>query len=296
MKIFRGLLKTFSILLILGTVLTLLLTLLTGGTQTSILKKFYWLETDCSEYPGSPIQGRCRWTSYGLCRAENGSNVDCTHAAAAYPFSPSRNFNSNDNLPKKFVDNKNYYYYTSRIGWGFTLVGTAFVFFSWIPFFTLLYLHDKFKSVEAVFWILWSLSILFVVPGVALLTAAYVKGRNVFNDNGNSAHLGTKPMAVAWTSVFLLFFSIPFFVFATKDWISGRYSLNRNRVNATNEGDYMEKGKKSRTSWFFRKPKNPQYGTENGASNANYLTFTPVKEPNTKEVRAQPVAIDGDTL
>lgn len=306
MNVLRIIVIFFASIFILGSALTLFLTILTGATQTSILRKFYWLETDCSNFPGAPFSSTCRWTNYGLCAVSDGRNTNCTHDVAAYPFLPSRNFVSDDNLPTAFVDNANYYYYTSRIGYGFSLVGLAFLVFSWFPFFTALFTKSRFLAVTIVFWILYGLALLFVIIGIALSTSAYAKGRSHFRDAGFSATLGTKPMATAWTTVFLLLFSIPFLVFAVREWSfgsrgvgggssgSGRFSFRR-RANPAYPSSSSNGG------WFRRKdippsnqmvanpeaqqtqqPLNDTSATSgtavDGITSANYLSFTPVKE------------------
>lgn len=299
----------FATLFILGTVLTLLLTLLTGGTQTSVLAKLYWLQTDCSHFPGAPVSNMCRWTSYGLCSVVNGRNKDCTHAAAAYPFSPSRNFNSDENLPQAFINNSNYYYYTSRVGYGFTLVGTAFVFFSWFPFFAMLF--RKFYqnvALKAIFWTLYSVATILVIVGVSLTTASYSKGKSHFKDAGIPAKLGSKSLAVAWVSVFLLLFNIIFLALSLSDWSQGEKYIWRYKRHANDDIE-----EKHHFNWFKRN--NPSQSDQlidntgagtatvattgaaantDNTTNANYLSFTPVKDANAKENKPASSALTND--
>lgn len=300
MNVFRGIIIFFASLFILGTALTLLLTILTGGTETSILKKFWWLETDCSNFPGSPItSSQCRWTNYGLCSVEDGNNSNCTHAAAAYPFSPSRNFDSNENLPSAFVDNANYYYYTSRVGYGFSLVGLAFLAASWIPFFALLFTKNSLKVLKIIFWVLYTASILFIIPAISLLTASYTKGRNKFRDAGFDAKLGTKPMATAWATVFLLLFNIIFIVFATKEWSNVKfknYSFKKSlRPASSFDGGWFKRSDIPPSDQIVHTDSQVQ-PTADGTT-ANYLSFTPVKETTgANEVRKTSGAGTGSTI
>ena len=329
MNVLRIFIIFFATIFLLGSGLTLFLTILTGATQTSVLRKFYWLETDCSNFSGSPVSSTCRWTNYGLCGVQDNRNTDCTHDVAAYPFSPSRNFNSNDNLPSAFVDNANYYYYTSRIGYGFSLVGLAFLVFSWFPFLILLFTKVGFAALQSVFWVLYGLALLFVIIGIALSTSAYAKGRNHFRNAGFTANLGTKAMATAWTTVFLLLFSIPFIVFASREWSLGSLGRKRRGYNSGVNEETNNNSKSGRFSFrnrsksaygssssngggFRRKdippsnqmvanpevqqsnqPYNEVSGNPNnvvgadGTTNANYLSFTPVKE-----VKAGTVAME----
>lgn len=302
MKVFKSITAFLASLFLLGTALTLFLTILTGATEKSILKKFYWLEVDCSDFPGAPISSdRCRWTNYGLCGVSNNENSDCTHDVAAYPFAPSRNFNSDENLPDAFVNNDNYYYYTSRIGYGFSLVGIAFLVFSFLPFFIILFSNAWYKGFKTIFWILYSSALLFIIVGIALSTTAYAKGRNHFRDAGYTANLGTKAMSTAWTTFFLMLFNIPFIAYATSQSSGSsspssfsrfNFKKNKSMQPASNSNSRFNGG------WFKRKdipPSNQvvysqdqqmQQVQNDGTitSNANYLSFTPVKETKATSV------------
>lgn len=330
MRIIRGLGLFLATLFLLGTALLLFLSILTGGTETSILRRFYWLETDCSRFPGAPVDTRCRWTNYGICSVSDGKNTDCTHASAAFPFSPSRNFHSNENLPSAFVDHANYYYYTSRIGYGFALVGLAFLVFSWIPFIALIVAKGASAASTGIFWALYALAIIFIIIAVALWTACYARGRSKFRDAGFSADLGTKAMATSWATVFLILFNIPFIAGAFAKWggFKNRKYKNTNNYDAydlENENNQVGVGAGTGTgavagvggvraanrpgfvSWFQRTPKQSGHaysGTTNTGSaidnggaggtttggGANYLSFTPMKERG--EVKAGATAVD----
>lgn len=287
MNLLRSFAAFFATLLLVGTSLTLFLTILTGGTETSILKHFYWLETNCAEFPGAPFQRRCRWTNYSLCAvSDNGNNVDCTGKVAAYPFSPAKNFDSDENLPDKFVNNANYYYYTSRVGWGFTLVGLAFSVFSWFPFVAILFVKNKIKLLNTTFWTLYALCLVFTVAGISLSTASFAKGRSNFRDAGYFANFGTKTMAVAWVSVFLVLFNLPFLIGAVSKY---NYSMKLKPADTFTP---------SKPSWFKRKHASQSEAIANpgttatpayqpaGTTSANYLSFTPVKEANTNRASA----------
>lgn len=306
MRILRILAASLASLFLLGTGLTLFLTVLTGGTQTSILKKFYWLEVDCSNFPGSPFNSNCRWTNYGLCGVTNNENSNCTHAVAAYPFSPSKNFNSNTNLPNAFITNSNYYYYTSRIGFGFSLVGLAFLVFSWLPYFLILFIRNSFKAFKTIFWVFYTASSIFIIIGIALSTSSYAKGRSHFRDAGYTSNLGTKAMSTAWVTVFLLLFNIPFLVSSLidfkfsglkskhDDYESNPYITDNDNTNNNNKGGWFKKYRKNQheLSQPVQQPVTPVINNDanvetsgNTTTSANYLSFTPVKE-------AKPVTSD----
>ncbi|GMM46351.1 Fmp45 protein [Pichia kluyveri] len=303
MRIFRNISATIATLLLLGTALTLFLTILTGGTQTSILKKLYWLETDCSKYPGAPFNSRCRWTNYGLCAVENGENTNCTHAVAAYPFSPDRNFNSNDDLPSSFIDHSNYYYYTSRIGWAFTLIGLAFVVFSMLPYFLHIFIPNAVFT--SLFWIMYVLAIIFTIVGISLSTAAFSRGRSKFRDDGAAdTNFGTKTMAVAWTSFFLILFNLLFLSGSFAKWTksSNKNSISNND-NYNSNSNYDSKNvdieqtpikKQSKFVTWFNKPISGNNNVNNNPNVTNTapsggLSFTPVNARSDVKNGLQPV-------
>lgn len=283
MKIFRNLSATIATLLLLGTALTLFLTILAGGTQTSVLAKFYWLETDCGKYPGAPFDSRCRWTNYGLCAVENGRNTNCTHAAAAYPFSPARNFNSDTGLPSSFVDHSNYYYYTSRIGWAFTLIGLAFVVFSMLPYFLHVFIPNPIFT--ALFWIIYVGAVIFTIIGIALSTAAFSRGRSKFRDDGADTNFGTKTMALAWTSFFLVLFNLIFLSGSFAKWTRNNKYLGNNDNTDTYEkndiNDHPQAAKQGKFwGWFNRPVGTPATAVttinQPNTAPSGGLSFTPV--------------------
>lgn len=241
----------FSTLLVLGATLLLFLSILTGGVEKSILKKFYWLQTDCGQYPGAPFDGQCRWTNYGLCAVENDHNVNCTDSVAAFPLAPKRNFNSDEGLPSAFIDNSNYYYYTSRIGYGFSLVGLAFLVFSWIPLFVLFFSNKSLNIVRPVFWSTYTTSLLFIITAVCLSTASYVKGRNVFRNDGADSHVGVKSFAVSWACVACLLFAIPFIVLAGQELTASFFPTRRNADGTS--GRFSRHNRNYRTTGWFKR-------------------------------------------
>ncbi|ODV88107.1 hypothetical protein CANARDRAFT_26263 [[Candida] arabinofermentans NRRL YB-2248] len=198
--------KSVPILLLLGALLCFFLTILTGATEKSILKHFYWLEADTSSY--STSNSHSRWTNYGLCSVVDGSNTNCGSNAPAYPFSPADNFQSTDNLPSSFIHNRDTYFYLSRIGYGFALVGIFTLVLAFVPI--VIFLITGGMSLPAL--ILFGIALLFIFTSVILSTACYVKGRNTFHNDHVSSHLGAKTFGVAWATVACLLLMIPFLV------------------------------------------------------------------------------------
>lgn len=285
LNILRSFSAFLAMLFLLGTTLLLFLNILTGATTSSILKHFYWIETECSNFPGAPYDTKCRWTNYGICSVDGSSSTECTKNQAAHAFSPAKNFDSTTNLPNNFIDHENYYYYTSRIGWAFTLIGLAFLVFSWVPFFILAVskLREK-RSFKSIFWVLYALATIFSIVGIALSTASYARGRNHFHDGGFPASLGTNTWAVSWTAVFLLLFNIPFLLMALAKWglAAPYYNKFSRQANPDNHPEIVDVEDPAATNT-----------TNATKSQANYLSFTPVKETKeTKEVTAGAAAVE----
>lgn len=231
---------SIAILFLLGTLLLYFLTVLSGATEHSILKTFYWLQADCSKFPGAPFSGQCRWTNYAICAVVDGYNHNCIKSAA-HPFSPKDNFSSTVGVPMAFINNRNYYYYTSRIGYAFELVGISFLTFSLMAL--VVHLFTKFKvklAFKGLFWSFYILAFVFTVISVALSTSAYAKGRQKFRDDGIEASLGTKTWAVAWTTVALMLINMPLLALATVEWNKGRDSFYSPDYYTTNKESYQE--------------------------------------------------------
>ncbi|KAI3405141.1 FMP45 [Candida oxycetoniae] len=181
---------------LLGSALLLILTIINGAGTSSVLGKFYWSETDTSGLSGAPGD-RTRWTFYRTCQVENGHNANCGSSKAAYPYSPRDNFGDSPDLPSSFRDNRDTYYYLSRCGWAFILIGLFFVvvaLFS-IP------LNFCFVIGGTISTISTSLSLLFTITAACLITAAHVKGRNAFNKAGYHTTLSAKSFGILWAAV-----------------------------------------------------------------------------------------------
>lgn len=192
-------------LLLAGAALLLFFVLLTGGTEGSVLKNWYWLEADTSQIQGAPFQ-TTRWTSYNVCGVSNGDNTDCSATKAAFPFSPVDNFGTSNGVPQSFIDDRDTYYYLSRIGWAFLLVGLFFTILAlFIAPIAMCMTHGIITGGFTTFSSM--VALLFTITAACLLTAAYVKGRNAFSDAGYDAHLGVKLFAFLWTAVACLILS-----------------------------------------------------------------------------------------
>ena len=199
---FKGFVSSLSLLFLLGSGLLTFFIILSGAKTTGVLKEFYWFEADTSGLNNAA--STTRWFNYKSCGYENGKYLGCSSTKAAYPFSPKDNFGSSTNMPSPFENNRDTFYYLSRVGWAMLLIGLFFLIIALVPV-----LISVFKSgVSAVLSTvaLW-VAFFFITLSACLYTGCYVKGRSDFRDDGRSAKLNIKMFAFLWTTVFLLLLS-----------------------------------------------------------------------------------------
>ncbi|KAK2767377.1 hypothetical protein FQN54_003533 [Arachnomyces sp. PD_36] len=206
MAVARPILALLSILLLGGSSLLIFLLFLGGATNTTPLNQIYFLQADTGNIPGAPSVSR--WTFYNLCSVnDKGRNV-CGGHTPAFPLDPPShwNFDTKENIPKDFLGTSKYFYLT-RFMFAFGLIGLLF---SLLGFFLGVgALISRVGSYMASFFTI--ISCFFLTISACLMTGAYVKGRDSFNDNGQTAKLGVKAFAFMWTSVALLFLGSVFY-------------------------------------------------------------------------------------
>lgn len=61
-----------------------------------------------------------------FCDERDGKNINCRPNQAAYPFLPQRNFNTETNIPRGFLDNPGRYFYLSRFLYSFYIIDVVF--------------------------------------------------------------------------------------------------------------------------------------------------------------------------
>lgn len=245
------------IFFLLGSALLLILTVINGAGTSSILGKFYWSETDTSDIPGAQF-GRTRWTFYRTCGVRDGHNADCTKSSAAYPYSPKDNFGSELGLPNTFISSRDTFYYLSRIGWAFILVGLFFTVVALIvvPLNFCLAIGGALAAISTF------LAFLFVITAACLITAAHVKGRNAFNNAGHSSKIGAKAFGILWAAVACLLIT---FVTSIISALGTRRS-NRRRAGSGVGADGAYAG---RDSNVYTKESDGDYAQANYDESAN---------------------------
>lgn len=181
----------------------MLLTLLGGGVDHNPTDQFYFIEVATKGIPGAaPLT---RWTFWSACSVVDGRN-SCPHVHAAYPFDPQSNFDGTTGVPPQFLGT-NQYYYMTRFMFAFVLIGLFFAVCS-----LLLGLVALFSRIGSFLSsAMCSVALFFQTITAALMTAAYVKGRDAFNSNNMTATLGKYNFGFMWAAVACLFIATVLF-------------------------------------------------------------------------------------
>ncbi|KAL8798605.1 MAG: hypothetical protein Q9200_007738 [Gallowayella weberi] len=188
----RPALAFVSLVLIAGAILLILFTLLGGAVDKNPFNKFYFLEADTHDLgTAAPLS---RWTFWSSCSVMDGHNA-CPGVKPAYPFDPRRNFGT-DTI---FGGAK--YYLESRFMFAFVLIGLFFAVCA--LFLGLLALVSRIGSFLSS--ATCSVALFFQTLTAALMTAAYVQGRNAFRSTDRTATLGRYNFGFMWAAVACLF-------------------------------------------------------------------------------------------
>ncbi|KAL8890741.1 MAG: hypothetical protein Q9205_003765 [Flavoplaca limonia] len=181
-----------SLILIAGAALLIFLTLLGGAIDKNPTNQFYFLEADTEGLgDADPVT---RWTFWSHCSAMDGRNT-CPGVRPAYPFDPRRNFNTDD------IFGGNKYYLETRFMFAFVLIGLFFAVCAlFLGVVALISRIGSFLGSATC-----SLALFFQTLTAALMTAAYVQGRNAFRAVGRRAVLGRYNFGFMWAAVACLF-------------------------------------------------------------------------------------------
>ncbi|KAL9021307.1 MAG: hypothetical protein Q9185_001512 [Variospora sp. 1 TL-2023] len=183
-----------SLILIAGACLLILFTLLGGAVDGNPTNQFYFLEADTSGLGNAAEISR--WTFWSACRVVDGNNV-CPDVSPAYPFDPNRNFDTD----MSFGGRK--FYLETRFGFAFVLIGLFFAVCALVL--GLIALCSRIGSFLSS--ATCSVALFFQTLTAALMTAAFVEGRNNFRSSDRTATLGRYNFGFMWAAVACLFLS-----------------------------------------------------------------------------------------
>lgn len=216
----------------LGVVLLLVFTVLSGVSNTFPFKNFYWIEADTSGIPGA--WDTTRWTFWGI---QNANNFTQHLNSPATPISPVNNWSTRRNVPQKFISSQDTFYYLSRFSFVFFLIALAFTGFALIV--DLLGLC--WEVIDKIVVLLVLIALFFQAGGVAFQTAVVVMAKDAFNNDNRYAHVPVALMAIVWTAFVCLGLVWLNTTFAT---ISQSWSNHLARVRANKEAQagYPQQG------------------------------------------------------
>jgi len=199
-----------ALLLVAGSLVLLWFVILSGVTRTSPLRQTYFLRADTSGIEGArPIS---QWTYFKVC---GDGNTDCGPSRPGLPLGDAWASNAR-NAPAELIgshgnDTTSYFYwYMWRFGWVFFLIA---LFFEVLAFFSgFLALCSRLGS--AFTGLISLVALFFLTVAVSLMTATFVKMRDVFLRDGRDASLGRYAFGFSWGAWALLLISTVLFCLA----------------------------------------------------------------------------------
>jgi len=185
--------------------LFLLFVILAGTRAHPPLDQIWFLSVDTSAIQGAPQTAA--WTLWNVCDSSSGSSTACSGIQAAYPFQPSTNFGSGNNVPAQVVSDASFFYYGSRAMFAFYIIS---IFFSGIAvIFGLLACCSRIGA--GLTAILTTIASVACIIAAALMTAVFVKAKNDFQAAGVVANVGVKAFGFTWGAVGALIVSTVLF-------------------------------------------------------------------------------------
>ncbi|EGW30390.1 uncharacterized protein SPAPADRAFT_157349 [Spathaspora passalidarum NRRL Y-27907] len=175
-----------------GATLLLVLTVISGTTNNSSLRNFYWLRADVAGIQNAPADTSV-WTFWGVCDKSNFTNCIL---GPAFPISPTDNFGTTENIPTDFIDNRNTYFYLSRFAFAFAIIALAFTGLAVIVEF----LAYCFELIDRVVIFLITFGVFFMAGFASMQTAVVVLARNAFRNGGRTSNVNATLLGVTWAA------------------------------------------------------------------------------------------------
>lgn len=193
--------------------------LLAGVRESTPLNEIFFIQFDTNEI-SSNLPNPVRWTLYNYCGvSSNGKNIDCSPTTAGIAFQPQNTFGTTNGIPSDFIDNRDTYYFLTKIGFAFYIITAGFAVIS--LFMSLFSCFSRLGGAISAFF--GFLALLFVAAASSMMTAAFVMARNQFTDNGISANIGVKAFSFTWAVTASLLLSFILLCCACTTGGSGRH-------------------------------------------------------------------------
>lgn len=227
--ILRTISRLASVLFLAGNVLLLIFIILSGSITHYPINRFYWVQGDTSNIPNAP--STTRWTFWGACSIQDGVTTCGEHLGPATPISPKDNFDTTVNVPHKFIQHRNHFFYLSRFAFCFFWIALAFIGVAFLLFFIAIFS----KRIFQVVLILSIVGAIFDIVAVVLQTAVSVLARNAFHDADLSAKISAPLLGIAWASAVVSFINT---FFAGYWWYLARKG---NDIDYSNEKGFFHR-------------------------------------------------------
>jgi len=227
----RSALAFVSLILVAGAVVLEFFVILGGAINGTPVSNVWFLEADTSGITGQNGQ-ISHWTYWNSCPSDgNDANTLCG-VSPAYPFDPQNNFGTQNNVAGGFIGT-NKFYLETRFMFAFALIALVFSVLALLG--GLLALCSRLGSFLS--GGTTTTAFIFQALTSALMTAAYVEGRNIFNGNGQYAALGRYAFGFNWGATAALL--IATVLFCVGGGVSKDKDSRRNR-NAKNRGSFID--------------------------------------------------------
>jgi len=216
-----GSIKSISALIFLaGSLILLWFVILSGITRTSPLRQTYFLRADTSGISGA--RDISQWTYFKVCGLDN---LNCGPARPGLPLGDAWDTDA-AGVPSELIGKhgggttSTTYWYMWRFGWVFYLIA---LFFETAAFFAG-FLACISRLGAALSGFISMIALVFLTAAVSLMTATFVKMRNVFVDNNRNATLGRYAFGFSWGAWAALLISTILFCLARRSHTKDRYA------------------------------------------------------------------------
>ncbi|KAI2604877.1 SUR7/PalI family-domain-containing protein [Hypoxylon fragiforme] len=189
-------LAPLSLLFLAGSLAMLFFVILSAVTTTSPLQETYFLSANTDGITGA--RSVTQWAYFYIC-GEN--NQDCSKATPAPPLGWAWSGNP-ENAPSELIGEhggdttSEYFFYMWRFGWVFYLIALVF---SILAFFSG-FVACCGRLGSAIAGLMALVALFFHTIAVSLMTAVFVRMRNIFIANGREASLGRYAFGFSWGS------------------------------------------------------------------------------------------------
>ncbi|XXH02632.1 MAP kinase kinase Wis1 [Hypoxylon texense] len=218
-------LAPLSLLFLAGSLVMLWFIILSAVTTTTPLNQTYFLSARTDGITGA--RSVTQWAYFYICGE---GNTDCSRAAPAPPLGWAWSGNPS-NAPPELVGTHGgdttsfYYYYMWRFGWVFYLIALVFSVLAFFCGFVACFgrLGSAIAGLTAL------VALFFHTIATSLMTAVFVRMRNVFLANGRDASLGRYAFGFSWGSWTALLIATVLFCIGIRGSGDGGYSSGGGR-------------------------------------------------------------------